>query len=163
MKATALLKKDHAAVKKLLTDFGRTTSRAVRKRQELMDKIAKELEIHTKIEEEIFYPAVKEVPEGRGLVKEAESEHKEVDSLVAEAQGMTMESDEVVQKVLEIRDAVVHHATEEETEMFPVAEAGLGGRLAELGDEMAARKRELETSGAQKVKRAIKKAVRKIA
>jgi signal recognition particle subunit SEC65 len=144
MKATALLKKDHAAVKKLLTDFGRTTSRAVRKRQELMDKIAKELEIHTKIEEEIFYPAVKEVPEGRGLVKEAESEHKEVDSLVAEAQGMTMESDEVVQKV-------------------PVAEAGLGGRLAELGDEMAARKRELETSGAQKVKRAIKKAVRKIA
>jgi hypothetical protein len=48
-------------------------------------------------------------------------------------------------------------------EMFPVAEAGLGERLAELGDEMAARKRELETSGAQKVKRAIKKAVRKIA
>ena len=87
MKATALLKKDHAAVKKLLTDFGRTTSRAARKRQELIDRIAKELEIHSKIEEEIFYPAVKEVPEGRSLVKEAESEHKEVDSLIAEGQG----------------------------------------------------------------------------
>src|SRR6185503_9387872 len=99
MKATALLKKDHAAVKKLLTDFVRTTPRAVQKRQLLMDKIAKELEIHTKIEEEIFYPAVKEVPEGRSLVKEAQSEHKEVDSLVAEAQGMTMESGEVVEKV----------------------------------------------------------------
>jgi len=163
MKATALLKKDHAAVKKLLTDFVRTTPRAARKRQRLMDKIAKELEIHSKIEEEIFYPAVKEVPEGRSLVKEAQSEHKEVDSLVAAAQGMTMESGEVVEKVSEIREAVVHHATEEETEMFPVAEAGLGERLAELGVEMAARKRELETSGVQNVKRAIKKAVRKIA
>jgi hemerythrin superfamily protein len=163
MKATQLLKKDHAAVKALLAEFGRTSARAARRRQLLMDKIAKELEIHTKIEEEIFYPEVKNLREGRGLVKEAESEHKKVDALVAEAQGMTMESDEVVDKVREIRDAVVHHATEEETEMFPVAEAGLRARMNELGEELATRKRELETSSVQKAKRAVKKAVRKIA
>jgi len=59
MKATTLLKNDHAAVKKLLADFSHTTTRAARRRQELIDKIAQELEIHSTIEEELFYPAVK--------------------------------------------------------------------------------------------------------
>jgi hemerythrin superfamily protein len=163
MKATQLLKKDHAAVKKLFAEFGRTTPRAPRRRQELMDRIAKELEIHSTIEEETFYPAVKTVPGGQSLVSEAESEHKEVDALVAEAQGMSMETDEVAQKVRELRDAVLHHATEEEAEMFPVAERGLGAELAGLGEQMASRKRELATSRIQKAKRAVKKAVRKTA
>jgi len=52
MKATTLLKNDHAAVKKLLADFGRTTARAAKKRKALMDRIAQELEIHSTIEEE---------------------------------------------------------------------------------------------------------------
>ena len=163
MKATALLKKDHAAVKKLLSDFSRTTARAPRRRQALIDKIAQELEIHSRIEEELFYPAVKNVRGGESLVDEAESEHKKVDTLVAGAQGMSMDTDEVVQKVKELRDAVVHHATEEEGEMFPVAEKGLGQQLMELGERMAARKKELATSGVQKAKRVLKKAVRKIA
>jgi len=161
MKATTLLKTDHAAVKKLFADFSRTTARAPGRRQELIDKIAQELEIHSTIEEEVFYPAVKNVRGGQSLVSEAESEHKTVDALVAEAQGMSMETDEVVQKVKELRDAVVHHATEEEGEMFPVAEKGLGEQLMELGEQMAARKRELATSRVQKAKRVLKKAVRK--
>jgi hemerythrin superfamily protein len=163
MKATTLLKNDHAAVKKLFADFGRTTARAGKRRQVLIDQIAQELEIHSTIEEEIFYPAVKNVRDAQSLVSEAESEHKKVDSLVAEAQGMSMETDEVVQKVEELRDAVVHHATEEEHEMFAVAEESLGGRLQELGEQMAARKKELETSRLQQAKRVVKKALRKTA
>ena len=69
----------------------------------------------------------------------------------------------VVQKVEALRDAVVHHATEEEREMFPVAEEGLGDRLQELGEQMAARKKELQTSRLQKAKRMVKKALRKTA
>jgi iron-sulfur cluster repair protein YtfE (RIC family) len=163
MKATQLLKKDHGAVKKLFAEFARTTSRAPRRRQQLVDKIAEELEIHSTIEEEIFYPAVKGVRGGKSLVNEAESEHKQVDSLVAEAQGMTMATDEVAQKVRELRDAVIHHATEEEQEMFPIAEAGLREQLSELGEQLAARKKELATSRLQRAKRAVKKAVRKAA
>jgi hemerythrin superfamily protein len=163
MKATTLLKQDHAAVKKLLAEFGRTTARAAKRRQALIDEIAQELDIHSTIEEEIFYPAVKKVRGGQSLVSEAKSEHQKVDSLVAEAQGMSMETDEVVQKVTELRDAVVHHATEEEREMFPVAEDGLGEQLQELGQELAARKRELKTSRFQQAKRAVKKALRKTA
>ena len=164
MKATTLLKNDHSAVKKLLTAFGHTTARAAPQRQALMDQIAQELEIHSTVEEEIFYPAVKNVRGGQSVVREAESEHKKVDSLVAEAQGMSMETDEVMEKVEELRDAVIHHATEEEREMFPVAEDGLGEQqLEELGEQLAARKKELLTSRLQKAKRAVKKALRKIA
>jgi iron-sulfur cluster repair protein YtfE (RIC family) len=163
MKATQLLKKDHGAIKKLFAEFARTTSRAPRRRQQLMDKIAEKLEIHSTIEEEIFYPAVKGVRGGKSLVNEAESEHRQVDSLVAEAQGMTIVTNEVAQKVRELRDAVLHHATEEEQEMFPIAEDGLREQLSDLGEQLAARKKELATSRLQKAKRAVKKAVRKVA
>ena len=163
MNATTLLKNDHSAVKKLLTAFGHTTARAAQQRQQLMDQIAQELEIHSTIEEEIFYPAVKSMRGGQSLVSEAKAEHKKVDSLVAEAQGMSMDTDEVMEKVEELRDAVVHHATEEEREMFPVAEDGLGEQLEELGEQLAARKKELQTSRLQKAKRLVKKALRKTA
>jgi iron-sulfur cluster repair protein YtfE (RIC family) len=163
MKATQLLKKGHGAIKKLFAEFARTTSRAPRRRQQLMDKIAEKLEIHSTIEEEIFYPAVKGVRGGKSLVNEAESEHRQVDSLVAEAQGMTIVTNEVAQKVRELRDAVLHHATEEEQEMFPIAEDGLREQLSDLGEQLAARKKELATSRLQKAKRAVKKAVRKVA
>jgi Hemerythrin HHE cation binding domain len=76
MKATTWLKNDHAAVKKQFADFSRTTARALRRRQALIDKIAQELEIHSTIDEELFYPAVKNVRGGQSLVNEAESEHK---------------------------------------------------------------------------------------
>ena len=73
---TALLKQDHATVKKLLASFAGTTARATKRRQALIDTIAEELE---------FYPAVKAARGGQSLVNEAESEHKEIDSLVAAA------------------------------------------------------------------------------
>jgi hypothetical protein len=68
-----------------------------------------------------------------------------------------------VQKVEELRAAVVHHATEEEREMFAVSDEGLGEGLQELGEQMAARKKQLETFRLQKAKRVVKKALRKTA
>jgi iron-sulfur cluster repair protein YtfE (RIC family) len=163
MNATQLLKKDHATVKKLFAEFARTTTRAPRRREKLLDQIAGELEIHTRIEEEIFYPAVQEIPRGRTLVAEARDEHEEVDKLVAEAQGLDVASAELTAKVREIRDAVVHHASEEEGEMFPAAERELGEELTELGRRLQERKRELATSTVQRAKRSVKKTLRKIA
>jgi hemerythrin superfamily protein len=163
MKATQLLKKDHAAVKKLMTAFGRTAATAPRRRQQLIDKIATELEIHSTIEEEIFYPAVKRSSGGARLVSEAETEHKKVEHLVSEAQGLDPGSDEIAAKVKTLHDAVLHHATEEEREMFPLAEETLRDELNELGNELAARKRTLARSRLQRAKRAVKKGIRKVA
>ena len=58
--ALELLKEDHRKVKDLLSELVQTTTRAEKKRQQLLTKIDQELHIHTHLEEEIFYPAFKE-------------------------------------------------------------------------------------------------------
>ena len=62
--AVELLKSDHKKVRELLTELAESTARATKKRSQLLAEIAMELEIHTTIEEEIFYPAFKQAGEG---------------------------------------------------------------------------------------------------
>ena len=59
MKATTLLKKDHDAVKRIFRDYQQSGERAFKSRLRLFEKMKQELDVHAKIEEEIFYPAVK--------------------------------------------------------------------------------------------------------
>jgi hemerythrin superfamily protein len=70
MNALTLLKNDHDAVKKLLNQLAETTERAVKTRQETFAKIHDELTVHEAIEEEIFYPALKEHPKSRDIALE---------------------------------------------------------------------------------------------
>jgi iron-sulfur cluster repair protein YtfE (RIC family) len=164
MTATELLKKDHGEVKKLFTQLGRTTGRAAQRREGLIEKLAQELELHAQVEEEIFYPAMKESGEGEDLVQAALEEHGEMKRLMAELQGMDVSSDDLTAKVEELREAVVHHATEEEREMFPLARKRLGvEELSRLGGQIRSRKAELKGSLVQRAKRTVKKSVRKIA
>jgi hemerythrin superfamily protein len=130
MMATQLLKKDHATVKRLFARF-RQTVRAQKARQGVVDRIATELEVHAQIEEEIFYPAMRAVPKAAPLLREAHEEHEQVKSLVAEMQSADAES--VAEKVKELRQAVLHHATEEERDMFPLAETLGREKLQQLG------------------------------
>ena len=60
MNAIELLTQDHQLVKKLLEELSSTTERAVKKRAELLERIKQEVTIHTALEEEILYPAIKE-------------------------------------------------------------------------------------------------------
>jgi hemerythrin superfamily protein len=163
MKATELLKKDHAAVKKLFAEIGRTSARATKSRQQLVERLVQELEIHAQIEEEIFYPAVRHSPKSENLVKEARAEHQEIKSLVGEVQGLEAGSEELMAKIKELKQAVLHHAGEEETEMFPEAEELGRERLMEVGEQLAERKQELLKSPVQRAKRAVKKAIRRVA
>ena len=71
MDALSLLKEDHDKVKKLLEDLDSTTERGVKTREQLFNKIKQELEIHEAIEEEIFYPALKDHPKTKDLTLEA--------------------------------------------------------------------------------------------
>jgi hemerythrin superfamily protein len=151
-----LLKKDHNGVKRLFTQFNRTTSRAVKKRRELVDKIAVELDIHARIEEEIFYPAMSEVAEARSLVEEAVEEHGSVKELLAEIRRLEPDTEALVAKIKELRQDVLHHATEEEDEMFPLADQLGTERLAELAQQIARRKADLmeELMPARRTRRA---------
>src|SRR4026208_837641 len=84
MNAITLLEEDHKKVKKLLTELASTTERGVKTREELFTKVKHELEVHEAIEEEIFYPALKDHPKAKDLVLEAYEEHHLVDTVMAE-------------------------------------------------------------------------------
>ncbi|MDA0702250.1 MAG: hemerythrin domain-containing protein [Proteobacteria bacterium] len=146
--AIALLKDDHETVKKLLKKLTETTTRATKKRQDLLGKIAKELEIHTTIEEEIFYPAFKAADgkEHDVLNYEAIEEHRAVDKLVLpDLQKTDPGTDQFSGRAKVLRELVEHHADEEEESMFPKARKTLSKtKLKELGSKMEERKSELK-------------------
>ena len=137
MKATDLLKKQHKSVKALFKKVENTED--ARRRRQLMEQIANELKIHTKIEEEIFYPAVREVGTSKAekLVDESFEEHHVVDLVLAELPKVDPEDDRFAAKMTVLSELVEHHADEEEEEMFPMCEKKLGReRLQQLGEQM---------------------------
>ena len=84
MDAIALLKADHDKVKKMLAEGEATTERAEKTRTELFDTLKAEMLIHERIEEEIFYPALKSHPKARDIVLEGYEEHHVVDEIMGE-------------------------------------------------------------------------------
>ncbi len=142
--AIALLKDDHQQVRALLGELEETTDKAVSKREKLLGSIEQELMIHTRIEEEIFYPAFREAARKKDDAKlyyEAVEEHHVVDMVLPEIKGTGAESDQFAAKAKVLKDLVEHHAEEEETEMFPRARKLMTrDELLRLGLEMARRK-----------------------
>jgi hemerythrin superfamily protein len=146
--AIELLKEDHDKVRKLLAQLAESTTRAGQKRTELLETIARELEIHTRIEEEIFYPAFRDAgkSEERKMYHEAKEEHRAVEKLVIpDLEKTEPGSEEFGGRAKVLKEMVEHHAEDEEEEMFPRAEELFSEEeLAELGERMAQRKQELE-------------------
>ena len=137
MKATDLLKKQHKSVKALFKKVDKTEDG--RQRRQLMDQVANELKIHTKIEEEIFYPAVREIgtEKAEEMIDESLEEHHVVDLVLVELPQVDPEDERFAAKMTVLSELVEHHAGEEEEEMFPMCEKKLGRtRLEELGQQM---------------------------
>lgn len=115
-----------------------------------MQKIKKEVLVHTQIEEEIFYPAFREssAKEGEKLYHEAKEEHRAVDSFVLpDLENTEPTSEEFQGRVKVLKDLIEHHAEEEEQELFAKAkEAFSEEELEELGQRMSERKQELRKS-----------------
>ena len=84
MDALRLLKQDHDAVKKILGDLDSTTERGVKTREQLFDKVRSEMEVHETIEEEIFYPALREMSKTKEIALEGYEEHHVVDLVMHE-------------------------------------------------------------------------------
>jgi hemerythrin-like domain-containing protein len=144
MDAITLLKDDHDAVKGLLERIDATTERGVKTREELFTRIKRDLEVHEAIEEEIFYPALKEHPKAKELVLEAYEEHNVVDMVMGELDGMPFDDETWGAKFTVMKENLEHHIEEEEGEMFPQARRVFErDELVELGERMRARKAEL--------------------
>ena len=138
--ATALLKADHQLVSKLFQEYEGTRSNS--KKAEIVSRICTELTVHAQIEEEIFYPAVKEALKDGELVPEATVEHATLKDLISQIEGVEPDGEMYNAKVKVLSEYVKHHVKEEQNEIFPKAKAS-DLDLMELGAQMATRKEEL--------------------
>ena len=152
MNAIQLLKDDHKKVRGLLAELEATTPRGRKTRTELLARIAKEIEAHSAIEEEIFYPAFKaagQKGDDDQMYFEALEEHRAAGDLVLPDLLKTDPGSECFggrAKVL--KELIEHHAGEEEKEMFPRARKLLSAaELNELGARMQQRKQALMAAG----------------
>lgn len=141
--AIALLTADHREVAQLFKQYDELGDRAKASKKRLADQICNALTVHTAIEEEIFYPAMRAAgKDAEDLVDEAVVEHASAKELIAQLQDMDPEDELYDAKVKVLSEQIDHHVKEEEKEMFPNARKGKMD-LAALGEEMALRKDEL--------------------
>ncbi len=144
MKATELLKKDHAKVKTLFEEFDSSGKASPEAAARIFEECSRELMAHTAIEEEFFYPELSDYEETREIVAESIEEHHVVDVLIEEMRGLEPGDEAFTAKFEVLKENVLHHAEEEEQELFPHAERLLGKeRLAWLGDRLAERKQQI--------------------
>jgi hemerythrin superfamily protein len=147
MDALMLLSADHNRVRGLFARFTEAhEDDDTALMTELCLQIATELKVHTTIEEEIFYPALRDCDDERfgEDVAEAVEEHHVVDVLLEELASAEPASEAWVAKVQVLMENVEHHASEEESEMFPeVRKAFTKDALVEQAERLEARKAEL--------------------
>ena len=145
--ACSLLDADHRNVKKLFKAYEELThSKAANvsdKKREMAQEICSELTVHAQIEEEIFYPAVREAIKETDLLDEAEVEHASAKDLIAQIQGATEIDDKFDAKVTVLGEYIDHHVKEERNEIFVKARAAHGLDLMALRDQLETRKEEL--------------------
>ena len=121
MNAFQLLKEDHQKVSGIFQQLEPTTERAEKTRTELFAKLQEELDIHAKIEEAVFYPAIKQAAETREIVLEGFEEHHVVKMLLKELEAMPVDTEQWTAKLKVLQENVEHHVEEEEGEMFQKA------------------------------------------
>ena len=138
--AIALLRADHAKVSDLFEQFEK--SRSPDKKARLAEQICAELKVHAQIEEEIFYPAAREVLRDEALLDEATVEHASAKDLIAQIEGASPGDDLFDARVTVLAEYIKHHVKEEHNELFPkLRKTRLD--LKALGQALAERKEQL--------------------
>ena len=143
--ACDLLDADHKAVKRMFSEYEELTEakgNTREKRRALAEKICNELMVHTQIEEEIFYPAIRKPVKDDLMMNEAEVEHTAAKDLIAQIQGMDVSDPMFDAKVKVLGEYIDHHVKEERAEMFPKARETKVD-LVKLRDQLQMRKEEL--------------------
>ena len=141
--AIDLLTRDHADVKKAFKEFEKAKYKDPRACKDFLASICRDLEMHTTLEEEIFYPAVRGKIKDDDLMNEAQVEHNSAKQLIAEIEKLGGDDPMLKAHAQVLSEYVNHHVREEENEMFPkVKRAKLD--LEGLAQEMLERKEQLK-------------------
>jgi hemerythrin superfamily protein len=143
MNAIALLKADHEHVKSLFRTYETAAEGTSQDKQVIAEQIFSALEVHSRIEEEIFYPAVraKADQEGQDRVAESLEDHQAVEALIEILRTLDPRDEEFAARFEELVDTVEAHIADEEEELFPEAEERLSDALERLGMRMQERKK----------------------
>jgi hemerythrin superfamily protein len=150
MNAITLLKNDHKTVEDLFKRFEKLGPRAVKSKQDVVERIIRELSIHAAIEEMLFYPTIREAAtadsDSDDMVLESLEEHHIVKWVLSELERMPADHERFDAKVTVLIENVRHHVEEEEKDLFPKVNKLLGrSALDELGDAMAQAKKTVPT------------------
>ena len=142
--AIELLESDHRKVEKLFEQYEEEKEGDEETKRAIAQRICLELTAHAQLEEELFYPWLKENldEEEMEMVEEAYVEHATAKDLIAQIQAAGEIDGAYDAKVKVLQEYIKHHVQEEENEIFE-AVAGEQEELDELGQEMHARKAEL--------------------
>jgi hemerythrin-like domain-containing protein len=135
------LRKEHDEARDLLANLKNTTPDEAERRSELFERLKRDLWVHHKIEEAVFYSVLAEKRKTRGEAFEAINEHHMANGLLEELDSMPKGSGEWSAKLGVLKELVEHHMEEEEEEIFDEAKAVLSDdQAAEMGVAMADRK-----------------------
>jgi hemerythrin-like domain-containing protein len=147
MDAFNLLKADHRKVEDLFSELESASGQA---KMRVFEQIKTELELHTHIEETIFYPALEEPKQTHDLTLEAYEEHDVVKKLLEELSRAKSPTDEWEAQAKVLQENVEHHVEEEENELFKKAKAVLSeDDIETLGEQMESEKQRQQRTGSK--------------
>ena len=137
LNALDLIKDDHNRIKEMFEQA--LTADDPAERGELLQRIRAELIAHERMEEEIFYPALRSTSEkAKDIVLEGYEEHHVIDMILDEMFEVPEDTDQWHAKLKVLHENLEHHIEEEEEEMFARAKKAMSREaLAELGQKMA--------------------------
>lgn len=141
--AIELLKEDHEKVRKAFLQFDKMDRSDIETARELIGAVCAELRVHSTVEEEIFYPAVRAAIDDEDLMNEAAVEHETAKMLIEQLENMGPDDPNYFATFTVLGEYVMHHVKEEEGEMFPQARKAKALDLEALGEQMKTRKDQL--------------------
>ncbi len=139
MNATELLKKDHQKAMSLIGELEAAERQVgtVQTNVDIFNHLNELLMTHTIIEEEVFYPAMREFDESRDLARTIRREQKKFGPLLSHLSTMAPNVEDFQRTLADLRENVERHIDEEENELFPLAEELITRqRLEEMGLRM---------------------------
>ena len=140
--AIEMLKSDHDKVKKAFKDFEKLEHDDTENARQIVETTCEDLKVHTTLEEEIFYPALREAMDDEDLLNEAAVEHETAKMLIEQLENMGPDDPNYRATFTVLGEYVLHHVKEEEGEMFPEAKKS-DLDFEALGERMRTRKEEL--------------------
>ncbi|HWD23718.1 MAG TPA: hemerythrin domain-containing protein [Burkholderiales bacterium] len=140
--AIEMLKEDHAKVQKAFKEFEKMDREDTETMKQVVQTVCEELKVHTTLEEEIFYPAVREAIDDEDIMNEAAVEHETAKMLIDQLENMGPDDPNYHATFTVLGEYVRHHVKEEEGEMFPQAKK-TDLDFEDLAQRMKERKQEL--------------------